>query len=88
MVGIKKAGELLGRSGLQLPRVPSLNTDNGVSTKPAICGILLATSGNSVPTRCHGLHDLFDAVIRPHLCPYFFGSNYLRITAFMIKLNI
>jgi len=26
-VDTKKAGELLGRSGLQLPRVPSLNTD-------------------------------------------------------------
>ena len=26
-VDTKKASELLGRSGLQLPRVPSLNTD-------------------------------------------------------------
>jgi hypothetical protein len=27
-VDTKKASELLGRSGLQLPRVPSLNTDH------------------------------------------------------------
>lgn len=37
----KKAGELLGRSGLQLPRVPSLNTDRADSTEAAICGYRL-----------------------------------------------
>lgn len=37
----KKAGELLGRSGLQLPRVPSLNTDRADFTEAAICGYRL-----------------------------------------------
>lgn len=35
----KKAGELLGRSGLQLPRVPSLNTDRKNSRQsPRVLG--------------------------------------------------
>ena len=33
----KKAGELLGRSGLQLPRLPSLNTDR-ILTKKNLAG--------------------------------------------------
>lgn len=37
----KKASELLGRSGLQLPRVPSLNTDHGDFTEAAVRGYRL-----------------------------------------------
>ena len=40
-VTTKKASELLGRSGLQLPRVPSLNTDRADSTEAAIRGYRL-----------------------------------------------
>lgn len=38
---IKQAGELLGRSGLQLPRVPSLNTDRADFTEAAVRGYRL-----------------------------------------------
>lgn len=34
----RKAGELLGRSGLQLPRVPSLNTDQVKSLTENLSG--------------------------------------------------
>lgn len=56
-VNTRKAGELLGRSGLQLPRVPSLNTDRKkILTEKNLAGYLSKEACRQLvypgPTRC------------------------------------